>query len=87
MDIKGILSELNQERNRLDKAIAALEILGDVSIARKPGRPPMGGISTSFPYGANKPRGRRKMSAAARRKISLGMKQRWAARRKAKNGK
>ena len=83
MDIKGILSELNQERNRLDKAIGALEAL-DSNVARKPGRP-MGGTSVEFGANVSKGRGgRRTMSPAARKKISLMMKKRWAARRKAK---
>ena len=82
MDIKGILAELQQERDRLDRAIAALEALGEVAVNRKPGRQKLGG--TNFPFGANTARGGRpKMSAAARRNISQGMKQRWAARRKA----
>ena len=81
MNVKTILNELNQERNRLDKAIAALEALNDVAL--ESGKPKSG---TSFEFGANISkvrRGDRKMSAAAKRKISQGMKQRWAARRKA----
>jgi hypothetical protein len=83
MNIKGILGELKAERTRIDQAIQALEAL-DNNVARKPGRP-MGG--TSFEFGANVSKGRggrRKMSAAGRRKISETMKARWAARRKAK---
>lgn len=76
MNTKLILNELKQERSRLDKAIAALEALNGV--APKPG--------TSFEFGQNVKKGRRKgkMSAAGRRKISEMMKARWAARRKAK---
>lgn len=79
MNTKLILSELKQERNRLDKVIAALEALNGT--APKPG--------TSFEFGQNVKKGRRggrkgKMSAAGRRKISEMMKARWAARRKAK---
>jgi hypothetical protein len=82
MNTKAILGELKQERNRLHKAIAALEVLGDVAVARKPGRPKES--PTSFNFGANKARGGRKMSAAARRKISEMMKKWWAQRRKGK---
>ena len=83
MNTKAILSELKRERNQLDKAIAALVALNN-DVARKPGRPKSG---TSFEFEENVSKGhggRRKMSAAGRRKISEMMKKRWAARRKAK---
>lgn len=86
MNIKAILSELKAERTRLDRAIAALEALNN-NVARKPGRPK--GSATTFDFGANVSKGRggrRKMSAAGRRKISEMMKKRWAARRKAAKG-
>jgi predicted transcriptional regulator len=84
MNTKAILGELKAERTRIDRAIQALESLGDAVVTRKPGRPKGG---TSFEFGANVSKGRgdrRKMSAAGRRKISEMMKARWAARRKAK---
>jgi hypothetical protein len=69
MDIHNILGDLKKERERLDKAIAALEGLGVG--ARRRGRP-VGSISPK----------RRHMSAAARKRISEMMKLRWAERKK-----
>ena len=83
MNTKAIFGELKQDRNRLDRAIAALEALGDAAAPRKPGGAKESPIS--FNFGANKPnRGRRKMSATGRRKISEMMKKWWAQRRKGK---
>jgi hypothetical protein len=78
MDIQNIVGDLKRERDRLDKAIAALEGLG--SGARRRGRP-VGSVNATS---AKAPR-RRHMSPAARKRISEMMKQRWAERkRKAK---
>ncbi len=75
MDIQNILSDLKRERDRLDRAIAALEGPGG---GRRRGRP-VGSVSTTR-------RPRRHMSAAARKRISEMMKLRWAERkRKAKS--
>lgn len=68
MDTKGILAELRIERGRIDRAIAAIEGLSSIG-HRKAGRPPR--VAT-----ARRKRGR--MSAAARRKLSRLLKQRWA---------
>jgi hypothetical protein len=38
-NLAGILQQLQEERDRLDQAIAALESMADVSVARQPGRP------------------------------------------------
>ena len=74
MDIQNILNDLRRERDRLDKAIAALEETGG---PRRRGRPVGSGT---------KSRPRRHMSASARKRISEMMKQRWAERkRKAKS--
>jgi hypothetical protein len=70
MDISRIIDELKRERERLDAAIAALD---GVQPARR-GRP--AGVR------AGNGRRRRHMSAAARRRISQAMKQRWAERKK-----
>ena len=70
MDIQSILADLKRERDRLDRAITALE-----GPARRRGRP---AGSTK----AASPRPRRHMSAAARKRISEMMKQRWAERKK-----
>ena len=61
-------SALERELARLTEAISALE--GNDGRGRQGGRR------------ANAPRARRKMSAAARRAVSLRMKKYWAARRK-----
>ena len=71
MDIQSILSDLKRERARLDQAIAALE---GGSEPRRRGRPVGSGSGKSQP--------RRHMSAAARKRISEMMKQRWAERKK-----
>ena len=65
MDIQNLISELKAERSRLDQAISALE--GLTSSAR--GRPPKAASAGGK---------RGTMSAAARKRISAAMKQRWA---------
>lgn len=67
MDTKRILSELQAEREKLDAAISALEAVSSTTGSRGPGRPPRT---------AGGRRGR--LSAAARRKLSRLLKQRWA---------
>ena len=66
MDIQGILVELHAERDRIAKAILALEAFNSTG-RRKAGR-------------ASRTTGRKRgrMSAAARRKLSRLLKQRWA---------
>ncbi|MFZ3213744.1 MAG: hypothetical protein WA188_19740 [Terriglobales bacterium] len=68
MDTNRILDELNAERDRIDRAIVAIEGLNSTG-RRRAGRPPKV---------AEKPRRRGRISAAARRKLSRLMKQRWA---------
>jgi hypothetical protein len=70
MDIQNILSELRAEFSRISHAIAALE--GLFSSAPRRGRPPKS--KTAAPAPSKK---RRTMSAAARKRISEAMKQRW----------
>jgi hypothetical protein len=65
----AVLKELQQERDRLDKAIAAL---GPLARTGK-GAATFGGVNRS----------RRPLSAAARRRISLAQKARWAKSRRA----
>jgi len=65
VDIGGILSQLKSERDRLSRAIAALEGVGAAAT-----RPKAGGT-----------RKRGKLTAAGRKRISEAMKKRWAARR------
>ncbi|MGB8885881.1 MAG: hypothetical protein WCC87_04110 [Candidatus Korobacteraceae bacterium] len=77
MDIQNILGDLKKERDRIDRAIAALSGLGG---QRRRGRP----VGSHNVATAKAPR--RHMSAAARKRISDMMKQRWAERkRKAKS--
>jgi hypothetical protein len=76
MDIQNILGDLRRERERLDRAISALEGLGGGQ--RRRGRPV--GSHNVATTRAKSPR--RHMSAAARKRISDMMKQRWAERKK-----
>ena len=83
MDIQNILADLKRERDRLNSAITALE-----GPARRRGRPAGSGAgsSSSSSSASSGRRPRRHMSAAARKRISEMMKQRWAERkRKAKS--
>ena len=68
MDTKRILAELRAERDRIGQAIAAIEAVSSTG-RRRVGRPPKA---------ARKVRRRGRMSAAARRKLSRLLKQRWA---------
>ncbi|MGC2111336.1 MAG: hypothetical protein WA655_17610 [Candidatus Korobacteraceae bacterium] len=76
MDIQNILTDLKGERDRLDRAISALE--GTAPGQRRRGRP---AGSRNVATAAAAPR-RRHMSAAARKRISEMMKQRWAERKR-----
>ncbi len=76
MDIQNILGDLKKERERIDRAIAALEGLGSTGPRRR-GRPVGSGKSTT-----TSGRPKRHMSPAARKRISEMMKQRWAERKK-----
>lgn len=77
MNIKTIVGELNAERDRINRAIAAIEGLNSTGHQKRRGRPP-GSSST----GALEKRRRHHMSAEARKRISLATKRRWAAWRK-----
>ena len=69
MDTQQIITELEAERDRLDQAIAALR--GSLNARRGAGAAGKGR------------RGRRRLSAAAKRRISEMMKKRWAERKRA----
>jgi hypothetical protein len=71
MDTTRLIKDLRGEQGRIERAIAALEALGSDGTGRQ----------TTRTAGAKKA-GRRKMSPAARKRISMMMKKRWAARRK-----
>jgi hypothetical protein len=75
MDTAKILTVLRAELNRIEQAISALESLDVI------GRPNVTAPSTQ-PATA-KTRGRRTMSAAARKKIAEAQRKRWAAQKKA----
>jgi hypothetical protein len=67
VDTAAIIAELEAERDRLNRAIAALQVSG-------------GGRGRTIAKEAN---GRKRhLSAAARKRISEAMKKRWAARKK-----
>lgn len=68
MDTQSLIAELEAERDRLDKAIAALQG------SRRAGTSRLGG---------NGRKGGRRLSPEVRRRISEGMRKRWAARKKA----
>ena len=68
MDTQQIISELEAERDRLEQAITALR----GSMGRR----------TAAGFGRGR-RGRRRLSAAAKRRISEMMKKRWAERKRA----
>ncbi|HET9183794.1 MAG TPA: hypothetical protein VFP59_16810 [Candidatus Angelobacter sp.] len=70
MDTQSIIQELEAERDRLDRAIAALRTGG--------GRVGRGGWGRGRRAAANGRRGPRHLSPAARRKIADAAKKRWA---------
>jgi len=70
MDTQQIISELESERDRLEQAISALK----GSMGRRTGG--AAGLGRGR-------RGRRRLSAAAKRRISEMMKKRWAERKRA----
>ena len=71
MDIQSVVAQLRHEARRTEQAIAALVGLGSQPARR--GRPSKG--SHAKPVRVQT---RRRMSAAARKRISAAMKQRWA---------
>ncbi len=75
MDTKSILAELRAERQRIEQAITALE-----SLDRAAGSPAVRTPDTSTAPAPK--RGRRRMSAAGRKRISEAAKAMWAQRKK-----
>src|ERR1039457_5363495 len=71
MDISSVVTQLREELEHIERAIAALAGLGAQPARR--GRPPK--VSQTKPVPVKK---RRRMSPAARKRISAAMKQRWA---------
>jgi hypothetical protein len=72
MDLQRIVSQLKSERARIDRAIAALQGTRIAVASRKKAGPVRTARASS----------KRRMSAEARKRISEGMKKRWADRRK-----
>jgi hypothetical protein len=73
MDTKQILTDLRTERGRIDRAIAALEGLDGTGTLK----------ATAAQPAPAKARGRRRMSAAGRKKIAEAQGKRWVAQKKA----
>jgi hypothetical protein len=74
MDIQKIVTELGGERNRLDRAIAALESLSQP--ARRRGRPPKAKQATAASSGKHGG-----ITPAGRKRLSEMMQKRWAERK------
>lgn len=66
MSVESILAELKKERDRIDQAIRALSTIATT-------KSPPGGARSS-----TKRRGRRKLSAEARKRIADAQRKRWA---------
>jgi hypothetical protein len=79
-NLSSIVNELKKQRARLDSAIKALG-----GVVRREGRSDSRVLSSSHESKRKGRRGRRKMSAAVKRRISAGMKARWAKAKKAGN--
>jgi hypothetical protein len=79
LDTQRIVSELKAERNRLDRAISALdgESTGGANIA----------IHEPSSKGAQARRKRHHLTAAGRKRLSMLMKKRWAERKKMSSGR
>ena len=76
LDLQKIVSDLESERDRLSRAIAALEGIRGAITAPK-------GVAS----GVKRPRKRRGgITPEGRRRLSEAMKKRWAQPRKKKNG-
>jgi hypothetical protein len=73
VDTQRIVSELKAERNRLDKAIAALD-------GAKTTRAVVS--HTTSENGSHASRRRHHLTAAGRKRLSMLMKKRWAEKRK-----
>ena len=76
MEIRKILADFVRERNRITRAIAALEALSSTEASAPRGRP------ATTAKAAPKQPSKRGLTPAGRRRLSVLMKARWAARRK-----
>lgn len=78
MQVNQILNEIDREIERLQKARDLLAGSTGTSGSRR--------VASPTPSPAKKRRGKRKLSAEGRRRISEALKARWAERRKATKG-
>lgn len=76
MNAERILSELKLERDRLGRAIEALE--GSAGVRRSAAK----AVATAAAPAAGPGRKRGRLTAAGRKRLSEAMKKRWAERRK-----
>jgi len=76
MDTRKILADLVGERNRIARAIAALEVLDSTEASVPRGRP------ATIAKAAPKQPGKRGLTPAGRKRLSALMTARWAERRK-----
>jgi hypothetical protein len=77
MEIRKIIADLTAQRNRIARAIAALEALDSTDASVPRGRP-----ATTAKADPKQPR-KRGLTPAGRKRLSALMTARWAARRKA----
>jgi hypothetical protein len=80
MDLSQIVSELERERNRIDRAIAALNGLNGTGIERA-------AKTSSVKPAARTAKRRGHLTAEGRKRLSEMMKKRWAERRKRATGR
>jgi hypothetical protein len=74
LDLESIIAELKKERDRIGRAIAALEGAGSSSATTK--------SVAAVPPSAPNQRQRGRLTPAGRKRLSEAMKKRWAERRK-----
>jgi hypothetical protein len=75
VDLEKIIGDLKQERDRLSRAITALEGADARRVGKKMG------VAVSR-LSASKPKKRGGLTPEGRRRLSIAMKKRWAERRK-----
>jgi hypothetical protein len=76
LELERIVADLKQERDRLNRAIEALEGAGSTRVAKQSGA----AMAASMKVLQGKKRGG--LTAEGRRRLSLAMKRRWAERKK-----
>ena len=83
MDTNRILADLRAERNRIDRAIIALEALNGRGTHTTGTERRAYPTATAAQPAATQPHARRNISAAGRKRISEAAKKMWAKRKKA----